>query len=102
MFVRREETGPGRTPSHLPADCGVAPGQHQADAGAVITAGLAGAAVAAVLATIAGDRLGGRRSLMLLAALAFAGGVALMGPLKGGTGPCGAGSGGHVRGRPSP
>ena len=43
--------------------------------GAVVTAGLSGAAVAAFLVTIGGDRAGRKRSLLFLSALGAAGGV---------------------------
>ncbi len=45
--------------------------------GTVVGAGLAGAAVAALVVTLAGDRLGRRRTLVVLAALGAAGGVVL-------------------------
>jgi len=45
--------------------------------GAIVSAGLSGAAVAALLVTIAGDRLGRRRALLVLALLGAAGGVAV-------------------------
>jgi len=44
--------------------------------GSVLSAGLAGAALAALIATLAGDRLGRRRTLLALALLASAGGLA--------------------------
>jgi MFS family permease len=44
--------------------------------GAVVAAGLGGAAVAALIVTLAGDRIGRRRTLLALAVLASAGGVA--------------------------
>jgi len=43
--------------------------------GAVVTAGLGGAAVAALLVTLAGDRAGRKRSLLLLSALGAVGGA---------------------------
>jgi MFS family permease len=43
--------------------------------GAVVTAGLSGAAVAALLVTLAGDRLGRRRTLVFLSLLGAAGGA---------------------------
>jgi len=43
--------------------------------GAVVTAGLTGAAAAALLVTLAGDRLGRRRTLLLLALLGAVGGA---------------------------
>lgn len=45
--------------------------------GAVVTAGLSGAAVAALLVTLNGDRAGRKRSLLLLSALGAAGGLAV-------------------------
>ena len=45
--------------------------------GAIVSAGLAGAAFAALLVTIAGDRLGRRRALIALALLGGAGGIAV-------------------------
>ncbi len=48
-----------------------------AQTGIVITAGLAGAAAAALLVTLAGDRLGRRRVLVALALLGTAGGLAV-------------------------
>ena len=45
--------------------------------GAIVSAGLAGAAFAALLVTMAGDRLGRRRALLILALLGAAGGVAV-------------------------
>lgn len=48
-----------------------------AEIGSVVTAGLAGAAGAAAFVTVLADRLGRRRSLVLLAALAAAGGLAV-------------------------
>jgi MFS family permease len=45
--------------------------------GAVVTAGLAGAATAALLVTIGGDRAGRKRTLLLLALLGAAGGAAV-------------------------
>lgn len=45
--------------------------------GAIVSAGLAGAALAALLVTIAGDRLGRRRALIALALLGGAGGIAV-------------------------
>jgi MFS family permease len=48
-----------------------------AETGAVVSAGLAGAAVAAAIVTARGDRLGRRRTLVALAALGALGGVAL-------------------------
>ena len=45
-----------------------------AQIGALIATGLAGAAVAALVVTVLGDRLGGRRTLIALALLAAAGG----------------------------
>jgi MFS family permease len=45
--------------------------------GLIITAGLGGAALAALVAALAGDRLGRRRLLLLLAGLGAAGGLAL-------------------------
>jgi MFS family permease len=47
-----------------------------ARSGAIIGAGLLGGAVAALLVTVAGDRLGRRRSLIALALLSAAGGAA--------------------------
>jgi MFS family permease len=48
-----------------------------ASIGIVVSAGLAGGAVASLLVTIGGDRLGRRRTLMLLALATAAGGVGL-------------------------
>jgi MFS family permease len=48
-----------------------------AETGLVISTGLAGAAVAALIVTAAGDRLGRRRTLLVLGALGAAGGVVL-------------------------
>lgn len=48
-----------------------------AQIGAVVTAGLAGAATAALLVTIGGDRAGRKRTLILLALLGAAGGAAV-------------------------
>ncbi|HEU4420673.1 MAG TPA: MFS transporter, partial [Planctomycetota bacterium] len=48
-----------------------------AETGAVVASGLAGAALAALLVTIAGDTIGRRRMLVSLALLAGAGGLAL-------------------------
>ena len=45
--------------------------------GIVVAAGLAGGAVASLLVTLGGDRLGRRRTLMLLAVATAAGGIAL-------------------------
>ena len=45
--------------------------------GAVVAAGLAGGAVASLLVTLGGDRLGRRRTLLLLALASAVGGVAL-------------------------
>ena len=45
--------------------------------GAVVAAGLAGGAVASLLVTLGGDRLGRRRTLLVLAFASAAGGVAL-------------------------
>jgi MFS family permease len=45
--------------------------------GAVVAAGLAGAALAALLVTVAGDRIGRRRALTALALLGAVGGVAV-------------------------
>jgi MFS family permease len=45
--------------------------------GLLVSAGLAGAAVATVVVTVAGDRLGRRRALLAIALLGAAGGVAL-------------------------
>jgi MFS family permease len=45
--------------------------------GAIVSAGLAGAAFAALLVTMAGDRLGRRRALLTLALLGAVGGVAV-------------------------
>lgn len=45
--------------------------------GAVVTAGLAGAATAALLVTMRGDRAGRKRTLLLLSVLGAAGGVAV-------------------------
>ena len=47
-----------------------------AEIGWVISAGLAGAALAALVVTVAGDRLGRRRTLLVLAVLAGVGGAA--------------------------
>ncbi|HSQ61262.1 MAG TPA: MFS transporter [Acidobacteriota bacterium] len=47
--------------------------------GAIVSAGLAGAAVAALLVTIAGDRVGRRRALVLLSLLGAAGGFLIAG-----------------------
>jgi MFS family permease len=46
--------------------------------GVVIGVGLSGAALSALIVTFLGDRLGRRRSLLVLAALATAGGLALL------------------------
>jgi MFS family permease len=48
-----------------------------AETGALISVGLAGAAIAALIVTIAGDRFGRRRTLVVLASLGAAGGVAV-------------------------
>jgi len=48
-----------------------------AETGAVVTSGLAGATLAALLVTISGDTIGRRRMLVSLALLAAAGGLAL-------------------------
>jgi MFS family permease len=48
-----------------------------ASIGLVVAAGLAGGAVASLLVTLGGDRLGRRRTLLLLALASAAGGVAL-------------------------
>ncbi|HKE14063.1 MAG TPA: MFS transporter [Kofleriaceae bacterium] len=53
-----------------------AAGLRDAQVGAVIGAGLGGAAVAALVVTVAGDRLGRRRSLVALSLLGGAGGAA--------------------------
>ncbi|HWP25868.1 MAG TPA: MFS transporter, partial [Xanthobacteraceae bacterium] len=46
--------------------------------GVVVGAGLSGAALSTLLVTLLGDRLGRRRSLIVLALLAASGGVALL------------------------
>ena len=59
-------------------------GLDAAGIGAVVTSGLAGAALAALVVTVRGDRLGRRRSLVTLALLAAVGGAvlaAVSGPL---------------------
>jgi len=48
-----------------------------AETGAVVSVGLAGAAAAALLVTLAGDRLGRRATLVVLALLGAAGGAAI-------------------------
>jgi MFS family permease len=53
-----------------------AAGLREAQIGAVVGAGLGGAAVAALFVTVAGDRLGRRRSLVALTLLGAAGGAA--------------------------
>jgi MFS family permease len=50
-------------------------GLGEAEVGAVVSAGLAGAALAALAVTVAGDRAGRRRSLVALALVGAAGGV---------------------------
>src|SRR5262245_33364132 len=45
--------------------------------GGVVSAGLAGAALAALVVTVAGDRMGRRRTLVILSLMGAAGGVAL-------------------------
>jgi MFS family permease len=52
-------------------------GLDPASIGVVISVGLAGAALAALLVTVAGDRLGRRRTLVWLAVLGAAGGAAI-------------------------
>ncbi len=52
-------------------------GLDPATIGVVVACGLAGGAAASLLVTIAGDRLGRRRTLLLLAVASAAGGVAL-------------------------
>ncbi|HET7904935.1 MAG TPA: MFS transporter, partial [Candidatus Eisenbacteria bacterium] len=47
--------------------------------GAIVSAGLAGAAVAALLVTVGGDRMGRRRVLVLLSLLGAAGGFVIAG-----------------------
>ncbi|HEX7076849.1 MAG TPA: MFS transporter [Candidatus Eisenbacteria bacterium] len=54
-----------------------ASGLDAARIGAVVTAGLSGAAVAALVITLRGDRLGRRRGLFLLGLLGASGGVAV-------------------------
>src|SRR5262249_41091644 len=59
--------------------------------GIVVTAGLGGGAAATLIATVAGDRLGRRRFLVVLALLGVAGGAALAfasGPLAAGAAAC--------------
>ena len=53
-----------------------AAGLREAQIGAVVGAGLGGAAVAALMVTVAGDRFGRRRSLVALTLLGAAGGAA--------------------------
>jgi MFS family permease len=54
-------------------------GLSAADIGIVVGAGLAGAAVATLIATLRGDRLGRRRFLVTLSLLGAAGGLAVIG-----------------------
>jgi MFS family permease len=53
-----------------------AAGLREAQVGAVVAAGLGGGALAALIVTVAGDRLGRRRSLVSLTVLGAAGGAA--------------------------
>src|SRR5262249_56720295 len=67
-------------PGRIGVPLGIYPaarGLDPAETGAVVTAGLAGAAVAALAVTLAGDRVGPRRALVAVSALGAAGGVAL-------------------------
>jgi MFS family permease len=52
-------------------------GFEPAETGAVISVGLAGAALAALLVTVGGDRMGRRRALITISILGAAGGVAV-------------------------
>src|SRR5262249_37021720 len=67
-------------PGRIGVPLGIYPaarGLDPAETGAVVTAGLAGAAVAALAVTLAGDRVGPRRALVAVSAVGAAGGVGL-------------------------